>query len=162
MSSLRVAALTALLATLVACSGSATPGVPSEAYVAALTPFLPDPAPEGDDRPVVFVAVTGEHPIGLEAQVAIVDAVAEHYDLRFVDDFEAALDDAGDDPAPVEDGRLLAIGTIQADAPHIVRVEDYLDAERSTAHIVTLVERSGRWSVASVERVEPEVLVGEG
>ena len=149
-----------------ACSATgAAGGVSPDAYVAALAAFLPEPPHDGDDDgdlPVAYVASLGESPLALDAQVAVIDGLADRCDLRFVDSPGAAIDDDTDGAPPRDKGILLAIGTILADPPHTVRVEEYLDAGHTAAHLVTLVERAGAWTVTGIDGVDPEVLVGDG
>lgn len=152
-------------AVLGACSTpQAAGGIPASAYAAALAAFLPEPPTDGDDDelPVVYVAPLGDSPLALDAQVAVIDDLAERCDLRFVDTVDVVIDDDIEGAPPRDEGVLLAIGTIHGEPPHTVRVEQYTDAERTAAHLITLVERSGEWSVVSVDDVDPEVLVGDG
>jgi len=146
------------------CSSDNTRGgIPAAAYVAALGPFLPEPPADDDTDPaVVYVAPLGESPLALDAQVAVIDALVECCDVRFVDTVDVAIDDGSDGAPPRDHGLLLAIGTILAESPHTVRVEEYTDAQRTAAHLVTVVERAGAWAVSAVDEVDPEVLVGDG
>lgn len=152
--------LVALLAPAAACgSGSAEP-VGVAAYSAVIDDFLPD-VPADGSRPVVFVARLTEHQFALEDQVAMIESVGEPYDLRFVDDVDAAIDDGDPETPTREEGLLLGIGTISASAPHVVRVEVYSTAGPIDAHKLTLSVRDDVWRVDASESVEPEVLVGD-
>lgn len=153
----------ALAAVLAACGPKeAAGGVPAAAYVTALTTFLPAPPADPDvDLPVVYVAPIGESALALDAQVAVIDALAERCDVRFVDTFDVVIDEGEDGAPPRDDATLLAIGMIPADPPHTVRVEEYTRAGRTAAHLVTVAERD-EWVVLNVEEVDPEVLVGHG
>lgn len=162
------------------CGDSEVPkAAPAEAYVAALGEFMPEPPGPDEKLPVVFVVPIGESALDLDAQVKVIGAFAEQWDVRFVDDPEAAIDaselDRPDDTdgADSTDGEpdeganeqtrhLIGIGTVHATPPHTVRVEQYTDATTIDAHRVTLVERAGTWRVQSVEPIEPEVLLGDG
>ncbi len=160
-------------ALLGACSGDDDGGDPqavgAATYAAVISEFLPpsDAEPDDDDRPVVYVAPLND-PLSLEDQVAVIDAVAETFDLRFVDDLSAAfeIEEDGDGDAR-DDAVVLAIGRIPAESPHTVRVEVYPDADRITAELVTVVvagtDADGAvvWRVDHVEQVEPEGLVGD-
>ena len=135
--------------------------VGADAYTVVIDEFLP-PVPSDGSRPVVFVARLGEEPFALEDQVAMIAAVEESFDLRFVDDIDAAVDNEDSDAPTREDGLLLGIGTISTAVPHVVRVEVYRAAGMVDAHTVTLTVRDDVWRVDTSEPVEPEVLVGDG
>ena len=155
-----------------ACAGDDGGGDPqavgAATYVAVIAEFLPpvDVVPDDDgDRPVVYVAPLND-PLSLEDQVAVIDAVAETFDLRFVDDLSAAFE-SEDEDADARDGALvLAVGRIPAESPHTVRIEVYPDTERVSAELVTVVvdgtdaDGAVTWRVDHVEQVEPEGLVG--
>jgi hypothetical protein len=134
--------------------------VGADGYTAVIDDFLP-PVPSDGDRPVVFVARLGEEPFALEDQVAMIAAVEESYDLRFVDDIAAAVDNEDSDAPPRDDGLLLGIGTISTAVPHVVRVEVYRAAGMVDAHTVTLTVRGDVWRVDTSEPVDPEVLVSD-
>jgi hypothetical protein len=156
----------ALTLGLLACTARSEPGaVTADAYVAALSEFLPDAAVANEDPPIVYVVPIGDGALDLDTQVAVIDALAERWDVHFVDDAQAAIkadDDDDDDAEPRGETYVLGIGTIKAVPPHTVRIEQYTDASRSQAHRVTLVEHNGTWRIDSVAMVEPEVLVGDG
>ena len=133
--------------------------VGADGDTAVIDDFLP-PARDDGSRPVVFVARLGDAPFVLGDQVAMIEAVAESHDLRFVDDIAAAIDESPDAP-PREDGVLVGIGTISTAVPHVVRVEVYRAAGQIEAHKVTLTVRDGVWRVTTNETVEPEVLVSD-
>lgn len=148
---------------LTGCGGGPAAGaVTADAYVAALSEFMPPPPGADDESPVVFVVPIGETALDLDTQVAVIDAFAERWDVRFVDDPQAAIEAGRDDVARGGTANLLGIGKIHATPPHTVRVEQYSDATNPQGHRVTLVERGGTWSVDSVADVEPEVLVDDG
>jgi hypothetical protein len=158
-------AIGALTLALLACTARPEPGdITAEAYVAALSEFLPEPAGADEDPPIVYVVPIGDRALDLDTQVAVIDALAEQWDVHFVDDAQAAINADGDDDdgAPSRESNVLGIGTIKAMPPHTVRIEQYTDAAFSQAHRVTLVERNGTWRVDSVAAVEPEVLVDDG
>ncbi len=134
--------------------------VDATGYLAVIDDFLPPVPPDGS-RPVVYVARLGEEPFALEDQVAMIEAVEESYDLRFVDDISAAVDDEISDAPPRDDGVLLGIGTISTAVPHAVRVEVYTAAGLVDAHKVTLTVRDDVWRVVTSEPIDPEVLVGD-
>jgi hypothetical protein len=129
-------------------------------YTAVIDDFLP-PVPLDGSRPLVFVARLGEDPFALEDQVAMIAAVEESYDLRFVDDIAAAVDDEDPDAPTRDDGLLLGMGTISTAVPHVVRVEVYRAAGLIDAYKVTLTVRDDVWRVDTSESVDPEVLLGD-
>lgn len=148
-------------AALGAC-GSRTGDVTSadaDAYGVVIGRFLPPSPDAGGDRPVVYIARLGEGRFELDDQVALIDAVAGTHDLRFVDEYGAAVDDG--EVGPRDDGLLLGVGSIASSPPHVVRVEVFGRAGEVDAHLLTLVRRGERWAVETSELVEPEVLVGD-
>jgi hypothetical protein len=156
--------LTAVLTLLSAagCGGGEDPQVPTPdaaAYVAAITPFLPVANP--DDPPKVFMAPLDD-PLSLDEQVAIIELIGEGHDVTFIDDPEAVVD-ADAEGQPVQDeGLLIMLGQIPADAPYVVRVEAYRGEADDSANLVTLAWRRDHWAVATEESVEPEaVIVGQ-
>lgn len=150
------------LAAVTACDGGDDGDDPVDAagYTAVLDEFLP-PVPLDGYRPVVFVARLDEDPFALTDQVAMIATVEEDFDLRFVDNIDAAVDDNDADASPRDDGLLFGIGTIPSTAPHVVRVEIYKAADRVDAYKVTLTIRDGVWQVDTSEPVDPEVLLGD-
>lgn len=168
--------VTALLVAVLAGACAGDDGDPdprtisAATYAAVIAEFLPpsEATPDGDeDRPVVYVAPLAD-PLSLEDQVAVIDAVAENYDLRFVDELSAAIELEGGDGAPRDDALVLAIGRIPAESPHTVRVEVYPRAAPIRAELVTVVvagtDADGAvvWRVDNVEAVDPEGLIGDG
>lgn len=129
-------------------------------YSAVIDNFAP-PVPLDGTRPVVYVARLGEEPFALDDQVAMIAAFEENYDLRFVDEIAAAVDDEDSDAPPRDDGLLFAIGTISTAIPHVVRVEIYRAAGLVDAQKVTLTVSDDVWRVDASEPVDPEVLVGD-
>jgi hypothetical protein len=129
-------------------------------YAAVIDDFLP-PVPLDGSRPLVFVARLGEDPFALEDQVVMIAAVEESYDLRFVDDIAAAVDDEDPDAPTRDDGLLLGMGTISTAVPHVVRVEVYRAAGLVDAYKVTLTVRDDVWRVDTSEPIDPEVLLGD-
>jgi len=150
------------LAAVSGCGGDddGAGAVGADGYTAVIADFLP-PIPSDGSRPVVFVARLGEEPFALEDQVAMIAAVEESYDLRFVDDIDAAVDNEDSDAPPRDDGLLLGIGTISTAVPHVVRVEVYRAAGVVDAQTVTLTVRGDVWRVDTSEPVDPEVLVSD-
>jgi hypothetical protein len=153
------------LAGLAACGSTSPPDtgeqVDATTYAAVLGRFVPPPADPGMLR-VVFVAGDATSEMSLEDQVTVIDGLAATHEVRFVDDFTAALDSDTADSPPKEEGLLIGIGRIAPKSPHTVRVETYTDAERVDAYLVTVAYRTGEWVIDTVESVEPEMFVGEG
>lgn len=127
-------------------------------YVAAIEGFLP-PRPSTDELVVVFVVPVGDESLDFDSQVAVIDALSEHYDVRFVDDLEAAIDDGTADGEPRDDGTLIGVGSVAPDPPHKVRIEIYEGRDAVEGYLLTMGRRSGGWAVVADEEVEPEVLV---
>ena len=155
-----VPAVLALLA-VAGCAGGSeeTTEVGVDAYNLVIAEFLPPPAGDDEDPPVVFIARLGEEPFELDVQVSMIEAVDETHDLRFVDTVAAAIDD--ERAAPRDDGLLLGVGTVAATEPHLVRVEILTGTAAPTAQLLTLGRQADRWRIEMREPVEPEVLIGD-
>ena len=136
------------------CGDGADAPVPApdaSAYAAAVAPFMPVADPE--EQPNVFVAPF-EETRALEEQVAFIALIGEGYDVKFVDDPATAVG------RPVrDDGLLIVLGTIPAEPPYVVRVEQYRRQGDVSAQLVTLVWRTDHWEVASEEPVRPEAVI---
>lgn len=154
---------------MAACGGGGTPGptdpapvdVPAEAYATVVERYLSPPDVE-DERTVVYVVPVSGDALSLDTQVAVVNELAELYDVRFVDDVDAAVDDDSTDVPPRDEGMLIGLGRISADPPHTVRVELYRERDRVTGHLLTLDHDAGdHWVVVGDESVAPEVLIGD-
>jgi len=146
------------------CGSSSPPtarqSVDASTYAAVISRFVP-PLLEPDVPGVVYVEGFGETEMSLEDQVTVIDLFAATHEVRFVDDFAAAIDHDSPGSPPKDDGVLIGVGKISPDPPHNVRVEVYVDADSVEAQLVTVVDRGGEWIIESVEPVEPEVLVGD-
>ena len=140
-------------------TGSSTAPHPDAAgYLAAITSILlPDGIPD-DPLPILFV-VPLEDAIGLETQAFVIDGLAETHDVRFVDDLAAAVDVDQPGVPPRDDATVLGLGTVAADPPHLVRLEQYRSAGDVAATLVTLTYLDDHWTVDSTETVPAEVLV---
>ena len=164
----RSAAFVALLVVGAACGGDEppTPTEPepvefgAEVYAMVIERFLPAPDPE--TATVVYVVPVSGDPLGLDLQVAVIDTLSDGYDVRFVDEVEAAVDDGSSDEPPRDEGMLLGLGRIAAEPPHTVRVERYEGSDQVDGHLLTLEQRGAGWVVADDETVTPEVLVDDG
>jgi hypothetical protein len=153
-----------LVAGAAACGAENTPAGPAidaAAYSAVIAQFLPAPSTDPDLRRVVYVAGVSDETLSLDDQVAVIDGFSATHDVRFVDDFAAAVDQDLPGAPPKDDGVLLGLGKITGDPPHTVRVEIYVDADAIDAELVTISNRSDTWVVDSIEPVEPEVLVDD-
>jgi hypothetical protein len=150
---------------LTACGSSSPPtpdaGVDARTYSAVIAGFVPPPSPDPEMLPVVYVSGSGASEMSLEDQVAVIDSFDATHEIRFVDDFAAAVDEDSPGSPPKDAGVLIGVGRITVEAPHTVRVEVYIDADRIEAQLVTVAYRQGAWVIESVEPVEPEVLVGD-
>jgi hypothetical protein len=128
-----------------------------EAYVAVLSSVLPDVVTTEDDSlPVLYLWEFAEVPMSLDDQVVVIDQFDDTHDVRFVDQFDAAVD--ADQPTipPRDEGLLVGLGPIPVDSPHSVRVELYENADEVTALLVTLVTTDDNWTVTEEEPVTPE------
>ena len=155
----RIAGLVLAVAVVGACDGDDEAPVPppdASTYAAALAHFLP--APVEGEQPNIFIAALDE-PLALEEQVAVIDALGESYDVKFVDSVKDAIDIDADDRPPIDDGLLLGIGIIPADPPYVTRVEAYRGESDVTAEMVTMAWRTDHWAVADEEVVESEAFV---
>lgn len=170
-SSITLVALVAVVALTVAtaaCDGDDPPTTTepapvefgAEVYTMVIERFLP--APDPDAAPVVYVVPVNGDPLGLDLQVAVIDALSEGYDVRFVDEVEAAVDDGSSDEPPRDEGMLLGLGRIAPEPPHTIRVERYEGSDQVEGHLLTLEQRADAWVVADEETVTPEVLIGDG
>jgi hypothetical protein len=133
----------------------------ADVYVLVISRFLPEPV-EPDVRPVVYVTPVSGDPLDLDTQVAVIDALADTHDVRFVDEPAAAVDDGDTADAPRDEGTLIGVGRISALPPHRVRVERYEDRDRVSANLLTLGPTADGWTVVTSEQVTPEVLGGDG
>ena len=141
------------------CSDGADAPVPApdaSAYAAALAPFMP--VADAEEQPNVFVAPF-EETLALEEQVAIIELIGEGYDLKFVDDPATAVESDAVGRPVRDDGLLIVLGTIPAEPPYVVRVEEYRRQDDVSAQLVTLVWRTDHWEVASEESVRPEAVI---
>ena len=149
---------------LAGCDSNSSPppvdAVDAGTYAAVIGRFVPPPL-DPDVLGVVYVTGWGAIEMSLEDQVTVIDSFALTHEVRFVDDFAAAVDENTPGSPPKDAGVLIGVGKINVDEPHTVRVEVYVAADRIEAQLVTVVHRQGAWVIESVEPVEPEVLVGD-
>ena len=154
-----VAVAAAAILSLGGC-GEPDDGVADGTTYATVIEHVLDAPVDPETRTVVFVMTLGAETWPLDDQVVVIDRFVDSYDLRFVDDLDAAVDLDLDLAPPREAGILLGIGPMTLDTPHTVRVETYTDADTVSARLVTVVERGDGWVVVADEPVEPEVLGG--
>ncbi len=138
-----------------------SPVVGVDAYVTVIARFLP-PSLDPESLPVVYVVPASGDALPIEIQVGVIEALAQGYDIRFVDVVDAALDAASTEESPRDEGTLIGLGRIKPDPPHQVRVELYRGRDRVSGHLVTLRNDGGVWVIGDSETVTPEVLVGDG
>jgi hypothetical protein len=151
--------LLALVGLIAACSDDDDPPVPppdASTYAAAVSHFLP--AVQEGEQPNVFVASLDE-PLALDEQVAVIDALGDGYDVKFVDDDDAAIDENAEGRPPRDDGLLIGIGTLPIEPPFVVRVEVYRSEVDIEATMVTMAWRTDHWDVATEEPVDAEGFV---
>lgn len=161
--------LMAVAIAVTACDGEAPPDatdpqpvdIGADAYTTVILQFM-SPSLEPDARPVVYVVPVSGDALALETQVSVIDALADSYDVRFVDEPDAAVDEGASDDPPRDEGTLIGLGRISALPPHNVRVELYRGRDRVSGHLLTLRKDGEEWVVIDSETVAPEVLVGEG
>ena len=149
---------------LAACGSTSPPTaddtIDASTYAAIIGRFVPPPL-DTDVPSIVYVAGSAAIEMSLEDQVTVIDSFAPTHEVRFVDDFAAAVDSGAPGSPPKDDGVLIGVGKISPESPHTARVEVYVDADRVEAQLVTVAYREDKWVVESVEPVEPEVLLGE-
>lgn len=136
------------------------PEIGSAAYIAAVEPFLPPlpHRPPADERGVVFVVPLDGRALPLEVQIEVVGAFADDYDIRFVDDVDAAIDERAPHHPPQEGGLLIGMAPVTAVSPHSTRIELYWSDDVVEGHLVTLALTDDGWQVTGDESVTPETL----
>lgn len=136
------------------------PEIGGAAYIAAVEPFLPPPPqrPPAGERDVVFVVPLDGRALPLEVQIEVVGAFADDYDIRFVDDMDAAIDEHAAHHPPQEGGLLIGLGPVTGGPPHVSRIELYWSDDAVEGHLVTLAPTDDGWQVVGDEPVNPETL----
>ena len=97
---------------------------------------------------VVYVAPRENVDINIDVQVGVIHSLEDWADLRFIDEFEEAID-PGDPNQPVRDGSvLIGLGAIP-DGPSSVSVlaDRYEYADELTTFEIDLRRRAGEWSI---------------
>lgn len=100
------------------------------------------------DLPVLFVEALGPDGIPLEVQVELVSGFVEEYEIRFIDDFDEAVE-AELPGLPVREGSLLiGLGDVDVEETAEVHSEVYLRTDDVRGFGYTLVDLGGlRWDI---------------
>jgi hypothetical protein len=121
--------------------------------------------PDGIDgeAPVVYVVERKEKPLSLDEQVEVIQQLEDDFDVRFVDEIEAAAEVAEDGSlGPPVDGSLVAVGAPKAaegdDDLVIVRAELMSSADVTEAWQLSL-RGVDEVQVVEAAETEPELLV---
>ena len=141
-------------------SGTAPePGV--DTYVAAIASVVgePDPSPDEppDPLPVLFLVPLAE-PMSIDDQATVIESFSASHDVRFVDALAAAVDAELPERPPRDDAIVLGLGPIDAEPPHLLRIEQYHSATDVEATLLTLAYVVDHWVVAMTEPVPAEAL----
>ena len=138
-----------------------TPEPGADTYAAAIADVVdvPDEPPDEppDPLPVVYV-VPIDGALGIEAQASVIDAFTTSHDVRFVDELTAAVDADAPGHPPRDDAIVLAVGTIDPEPPHLLRIEQYRSDTDVEATLLTLAFVVDHWVVTTAEPVPPEAL----
>lgn len=117
-----------------------------------------------DERTVVHVADLNAEPLSLDDQITVINQLDAEYDVRFVDQFETAIEFTDDDTVvPPPDGPLVAIATPKEEnGVVVVRVEmtgsdGEIDAWQLRLRTVDVDNNVDR--VVESTDIEPELLV---
>lgn len=144
--------------TAVSPTSTEAPEPDADAYHAALATVLDGAPPaEGEDRPVVYL-VPLDDGIGIETQAAVIESFVDAYDVRFVDDLGAAVDQEDPVRPPRDDAMVLGLGSIDREPPHLVRLERYRSVDDIDASLLTLEFDDEVWLVVLDDPVPAEVL----
>jgi len=133
----------------------------NEVYVAVLEHL--DIATLDDDPTVVHIVDPHAERLGLDAQVAVIQALDGSFDVRFIDGLDAVAD-VGDDGTLVAsvDGPVVEIGAPTRDPDDqrllTVRTEMFVAGDGTDAWLLTL-RTNGVVRVVDVTETEPELLV---
>jgi hypothetical protein len=121
------------------------------------------PGGEDGEAAIVYVVERNEQPLSLDQQVEVIQELEDDFDVRFVDEIEAAAE-VGEDGSigPPLDGSLVAVGPAKA-------AEDDDDLVIVRAEIMSSADVTDAWqfSLRGVDEVqvvdstetEPELLV---
>jgi hypothetical protein len=120
--------------------------------------------PDGPDgaAAVVYVVERRDDPLSLDDQVAVIQELEDDFDVRFVDDIDAAAEvDADGSLAPPLDGSLVAVGspkTSDSDDLVVVRAEIMQSADVTNAWQFSL-RGVDDVQVVDAAETEPELLI---
>lgn len=137
----------------------------ADTYVVAIAEVLevPEepPASAPDPLPIVYI-VALEGSLGIDEQADVIDSLAPTHDVRFVDELAAAVDADAPGRPPRDDAIVLALGKVQPEPPHLVRIERYHTQIDVDATRLTLAYVVDRWVVLATETVPAEALIDVG
>ncbi len=111
-----------------------------------------------DETPVVFVAPLADNkPMDLSVQVAVVENVKKDATVRFVDDFDEAIDHDSEGEPVLEDGVLLRLGTVPETGNDVhVPAERYRSAADGSALEFSVSKVANAWvAVPGTEHAVP-------
>ena len=149
---------------LAACTDTSEPDdLPSAgAIYSAVFRHLDLPDGVDGEPPVVYVVERHDEPLSLEEQVDVIQQLEDDFDVRFVDDIEAAAEfDADGTLVPPLDGALVAVGPPKADVADdlvVVRAEIMSSADLTNAWQFSL-RGVDPVRVVEANETEPELLV---
>jgi hypothetical protein len=142
-----------------------SPDPGSDTYVAAIAEVLavpPEPPDEPPDPiPIVYV-VPIDGSLGIEDQATVIDSLAATHDVRFVDELAAAVTADAPGRPPRDDAIVLAVGAVDPEPPHRVRIEQYHTQIDVDATRLTLAYVVDHWVVIAAETVPAEALTDAG
>lgn len=151
-----VAAAFLLSATVAGCNGDSETVERDAGIYAAVIDTVVGDAPFADlDDPlavVVWVYPLADDVIDLEVQVEVLVLLEEYATIRFVDDFEEAVDEDAAGQPVLEAGVAVGLGPVPGEAPVSVRAERYagdgspealrLDVRRSDGDVRAEIDES--------------------
>lgn len=114
-----------------------------------------------EDLPVLFIEALGVDGIPLQVQVEVVAGFVEQYEIRFIDQFDEAVEvDLPGQPVRPQ-SLLIGLGDIDVDETAEVHSELYLSVDDIRGFSYTLVGADdGQWDVVGEPvDIEPEGLV---
>ncbi|MET0663781.1 MAG: hypothetical protein ABWZ42_11675 [Ilumatobacteraceae bacterium] len=92
-----------------------------------------------DEPPVVYITALNGDTIDAAVQASVVAATTDDATVRFADDRSEAIDHQTEDQHVHDDGVLLVVGELPADAPPVeMTVERYRTVDDASVFVVTL------------------------
>ena len=138
-----------------------SPAPGADTYAAAIASVLDvpaePPAEAPDPLPIVYVVPIGES-MRIQNQASVIDSLTASHDVRFVDDLAAAVDSKLPGRPPRDDAIVLGLGRIDAEPPHLLRIEQYHTDVDIDATLLTLAYVVDHWVVTTAESVPAEAL----